>query len=140
MSLTHIDLGISIIGDSPNPKDQRYVHITRSDVVQRIKKHPAIDTWTKEYLYKRVNEYPDSALVFFVQNINQIVACALNDRNRIMKEQHDENKKKLAACKNEPVESEQEGLGERGAGVDEAGSEEIPQEERESFFTKRPGG
>jgi hypothetical protein len=162
MSLTKIDLGISVAGHGPNLKDQRYIHITRKDVIERVQKHPAIDPWTKEYLYKRINDYPDSALVFFVQNINQIVVNAINERNRVLKEQHDENRKKetppatvkVAAVEvpskvYQPSELQQPSGSTSGEGVVEAGSEEVggeveaaeeapfEEEDRESLFARR---
>jgi len=147
MSLTKIDLGISIGGHGPNKKDQKYIHITRSDVIQRINKHPAIDPWTREYLTKRVNEYPDSALTFFVQNINQIVVTAINERNRVLKEQHEENRKKLAESQAHQPSKQQPSSGERREGVGEAGSKENvsktekkapveSEKERENLFSR----
>jgi hypothetical protein len=122
MSLTKIDLGISVIG-GPNQKDMKYIHITRNDVIQRIKRHPAIDSWTKEYLYKRINDYPDSALAYFVQNINQIVVNAINERSRIIGEQQNENRKKAAS---EIAKSlQQQSGGECESGIIEIGSQEI---------------
>lgn len=76
-----IDLGMSLVGD--NSKPSYFMHIHRSDVVKRIKKHPSIDPWTKEFLLKRLNQYPDNALGYFVQNINQIVIAAINERSRV---------------------------------------------------------
>jgi hypothetical protein len=77
-----IDLGFSIMGADGKPSTP-YIHIHRSDVENRIKKHPALDPWTKEYLLKKVASYPDNALVYFISKINQIVTSALNERTRI---------------------------------------------------------
>ena len=150
MSLTKIDLGISIAGHGPNKKDQRYIHITRKSVIERVKNHPAIDLWTKEYLYKRINDYPDSALVFFVQNINEIVINAINERNRVMKEQYDENRKEIEPILNQVTVSEigesselqQPSGGERGTGVGEVEAKEeaeATEKDRESLFSRSSG-
>jgi len=82
-----IDLGMSVMGEE-GKMPTYYRHVHRSDVVDRIKKHPSIDPWTKEFLLKRVAQFPDSALGYFVNNINQIVIAALNERARIKQEEH----------------------------------------------------
>ena len=85
--MLHIDLGISVVGGS-NKKDSYFVHITRPDVINRIKKHSTIDAWTREFLLKKINEYPDNALAYFIQNINQIVITALERRSKTIEEQY----------------------------------------------------
>lgn len=132
-----IDLGFSIAGGSGS--DQKYIHITRKDVMNRIKKHPTLDPWVKEFLSKRVDDYPDSALIFFVQNINQIVTSAINERSRVMKEQHEIRKKAASEafeCNTSGVSESTEGT--YGIGGQESSGKET--EERESFFSKRSAG
>lgn len=135
-----IDLGFSLMG-SGSGSDQRYIHITRKDVVNRIKKHPTIDSWVKDYLCKRIDDYPDSALIFFVKNIDQIVASAINERSRVMKEQHEIRKKAASEVPeyNEPsfVESP-EGIVQAGGEEGIVQAQETPDEERESLFSRRP--
>jgi hypothetical protein len=127
-----IDLGFSVAGGSGS--DRKYIHITRKDVMDRIRKNVSIDQWTKDYLFKRINDYPDSALIFFVQNINQIVGAALNERSRIRKEQ-DESQSEV----NQSSEFKQSSDSQSGSGFGEVESQkEASQEERESLFSRRP--
>jgi hypothetical protein len=86
-----INLGISILGEDPKAPNY-YHHIHREDVVNRIKQHPSIDPWTKDFLLKRINQYPDNALAHFIQNINQIVITAIDERSRIKKEEDNARK------------------------------------------------
>ena len=86
-----IDLGFSLIGDRDGQVDKRYVSITRKDVLKRVNEHPALDQWVKDHLTKKINEYPDHALVFFVKNIDKIVRTALEERSRtLLKENNDQ--------------------------------------------------
>lgn len=127
-----IDLGISLVG-GPKSKDMRYIHITRNDVINRIKNHPSIDLWTKDYLYKKINQYPDNALIYFVNNINEIVISALNERSKVLREQH--NEKESSAREDRAVE-QQSGIS-SGAGVAEVEGQE--DSEREAFFQRTAG-
>lgn len=87
-----INLGISVIGED-NKAPNYYFHLNRADVAKRITNHPSIDPWTKEFLLKRMSQYPDNALVHFVSNINEIVVAAINERSRFKKEEENGRKK-----------------------------------------------
>jgi hypothetical protein len=132
-----IDLGFSVIGSDPSQKETYYVHISRKDVIKRINNHPAIDPWTKKYLIGRVNEYPDNALVYFVQNINQIVIAALNERSRVLKEENERQREKEASSESNL--SFDESSSESGSGIGDDSEEEHQEEieEREDLFSRR---
>lgn len=136
-----IDLGFSMIGDS-GVRDQKYIHITRKDVLKRVNDHPAIDPWTKSFLSKRIAGYPDDALIFFVQNINQIVTTALEERSRnLLKEQHDSkdlDKDSIAGEVGVPGEFEQQSSGVGFKGIGENEGQISSEEDRESLFASRP--
>lgn len=124
-----LDLGFALIG-GPNSKDQKYIHITRKDVLKRINEHPAIDPWTKSYLNSKVKDYPDNALIFFVQNINEIVIAALNERTRVLKERN--AKKDPMLNEIQPIECE--GSCSSGGGIIE--DEPETKKERETLFSR----
>lgn len=131
-----IDLGFSLMGGDSG-SNQSYIHITRKDVVSRIKKHPTLDSWVKEYLCKRINDFPDSALIFFIKNIDQIVTSAINERSRVMKEQYETRKK----ATNETFEHNETNGSKSTEGIVSVGSkesQESSEEERESLFSKHP--
>jgi heme exporter protein D len=135
-----IDLGFSVVGDNAS-KETYYINITREEVVKRIKSHPSIDPWTKDNLVRRVNDYPDNALVYFVKNINQIVVSAINERNRILKEenarQHQEERQRQEENRQSETDFTGElNIGSGGTGVNEV-EEEPKEEERESLFSRR---
>lgn len=113
-----LDLGMTLMGGS-NKKDQSYIHITRKDVKKRVNEHPAIDPWTRDYLIKRIDQYPDDALIFFVKNINEIVIAALNERSKALKEQNEIRESDIR---------QQEDSGQSRAGISEV--------ERESLFSR----
>lgn len=115
-----IDLGMSLVGDDGRGP-QFYHHLHRADVEKRIKNHPAIDKWTKEYLLKRIAQYPDNALAFFVQNINNIVHTAINERTRVREEQNVTIKK----TDNSEITTTQADSSGSGTGIEETQKEEI---------------
>lgn len=132
-----LDLGFSLIG-GPNNKDMKYIHITRSDVIKRITDHPSIDLWTRDYLISKIKDYPDNALIFFVQNINQIVISALNERTRILKEQYEQQRQEFSEGQVSVKSVEHEVSEESLRGTDEFESkQEEDDAERESLFAKR---
>lgn len=126
-----IDLGFSLMGEAGGGT-QRYVHITRRDVVKRITDHPAIDPWTKDFLVKRVAQYPDDALIYFVTNINEIVINALNTRTKKLKEQ---NVKEEIGSRETPADLELCGETSFG-GVSEIKGAAKQEESRESLFSR----
>jgi len=130
-----IDLGFSLIGDRDGQVDKRYVSITRKDVLKRVNEHPALDQWVKDHLTKKINEYPDHALVFFVKNIDKIVRTALEERSRtLLKENNDQ--KDLDEASSESENNARQQSGTESFGRIEEGKEKVS-EERENFFSKR---
>jgi hypothetical protein len=128
-----IDLGFSLMG-GPNTKDSKYINITRVDVLKRVRDHPAIDPWTKEFLVKKINEYPDNALLYFIKNINEIVVTALNERSRVLKEKENDNEEKSAGETVDVIE-QQDSSPSTGRISTIKVSEE---KDRETFFSKNP--
>ena len=116
-----LNLGFAVNGEEGR-KETYYLNITRAKVVERIKNHQFLDSWTKDHLVRKVNDYPDNALSFFVQNVENIVAAALNERSKALKENHGDGQADF---------DENDGLP-SGGGPQEA---EATQKDRDALFS-----